>query len=146
MNKKAVNEEKPKLKRQRVSIVFTDPSETKQEFKQETDINYIIAKFTATGVLPERKSKPLYADFSKVPDFRTYKQIVVEAEEAFMELPSELRAKFDNDPAKMMAWAADPRNTDKASDLGLVGTPEPVKTVDTEALSDKKEIEKDAKK
>lgn len=139
------NENRPK--RKRVSITFTEPSQTQQSFKDQSDINKMIEKFTQTGELPPGVGRdPVYQDVSQIPDFTTCQLKVKQAEEAFQALPAKLRAKFDNDPAKCLKWASDPNNFKSAQDLGLVATPETAKTVDPEALSDKKGLEKDTKK
>lgn len=135
-----------KTKSKRVSITFTQPSQTKQAFKDQTDINKIIERFTQTGELPPVNQTPVYQDVSQIPDFATCQLKVKQAEEAFMSLPSDVRNHFGNNPDNLLKWASDPKNFKSASDLGLVGTPEPAKTVETEALSNKKELEKDAKK
>lgn len=105
-------------KRKRVQITFTQPSLTKQEYKQETDINEIIRKYRATGELPVR-SGAIYADLSKITDYQDLRNTISEFEDYFDSLPSALRARFQNDPAMLVEWASDPRNYKEATQLGL---------------------------
>lgn len=88
-------------------IVYTEtvPGEllTKQSMKDECDINNIVAKYEKTGVLTHlNATQATYADVSELGGYRDALDKVRAAEEVFMALPSELRAKFDNDPAKYL--------------------------------------------
>lgn len=113
--------------RRRVAITFTEPSQAVQEYRDSTDINNIIRRFKLTGELPPRiRKQPLYADVSNIPDYATALNQVNEAQEAFFELPAELRARFNNDPGKMLAWVENPKNREAAETLGLLApSPKP---------------------
>ncbi len=116
--------------RRRVSITFADlensESRTKQEFKLECDINEVIRRWTKTGVLPTPRAAEKYGDFTQVNDYQTAINRVNEADHAFMELPSAMRAKFHNSAGELLEYLEDPNNAQEAIDLGLLpGTPTP---------------------
>lgn len=92
----------------------------KQSAKDECDINRIMARFEATGQLPEMIARePRYGDFSDVPSFQASLEIVAKAEEQFAALPAAVRDRFGHDPAKMLEFCADKRNADEMVRLGL---------------------------
>lgn len=97
-----------------------DVGRTQQEFAEETDINEIVRRFGLTGQLPDSPRLPQYGDFTDVTDFSSAMLAVRKAEEGFMELPAELRARFANDPQRLMEFLADEANRDEAVKLGLV--------------------------
>lgn len=99
----------------------------KQEFLEESDINVIIGRFVrGGGISYVNKVAPMFADVSNVGDYASCLRMVMEAEEAFMMLPANLRARFGNDPAQVLAFLRDERNRDEAVALGLVVPPAPV--------------------
>lgn len=99
-----------------------DPKEgrTKQSFKAECDINNILKRYEKSGLLPDLiKTNPQYGDFSNVPDYQESLNIVHKAHEQFALLDSRVRKRFDNDPAKFLAFASDPHSGDEMVALGL---------------------------
>lgn len=101
------------------------PSLTQQSFAEDADINTIVERFGLTGQLPEALP-PQYGDFSGVVDFQTAMNAVRVAGEGFMTLPAQLRARFENDPSRLISFLEDPGNRDEAISLGLVNKPEVV--------------------
>lgn len=99
--------------------VISTPSLAKQEFREECDINRIMARYTSRGVVPPVVSGGRYGDFSGVTDFLSAQLAVKEAENAFAALPSTVRDRFSNSPAKLMAFLEDPANKDESIKLGL---------------------------
>jgi len=102
-----------------------DPAESvvQQQFADDVDINTIVQRFGLTGELPNGIAMPVSGDFTKVVDFQTAMQLIRQSEEAFAELPAEMRAKFDNDPARLIAFLDDERNRDKAIEYGIIAKP-----------------------
>ena len=96
---------------------------TQQHFAKECDINEIVRRFGLTGELPENLKMPVSGDFTGVSDFQTAMNIVRQAEEEFLRVPAEVRARFANDPGRLMAFLDDPANRDEAVKLGLVNAP-----------------------
>lgn len=104
--------------REPVRLVCPEPSLAVQASKDECDINVIIKKYMKTGELPEQRQM-IYADISQFTDLRDALHLVNDAEQLFMELPAEIRRRFDNDPVKLVAFAQDPANNAEAIKLGL---------------------------
>lgn len=97
----------------------SDESLTDESFKEECDINTIVRNFGLTGQLPDNIRTPLEGDFTEVVDYQTALNMVIAADAAFMELPSEVRERFANDPAKFVAFASDPANLEECRKMGL---------------------------
>lgn len=102
---------------------------TKQSFKDECDVNRIVAHAARTGVLPNRGGNPLYGDFSEVPDYQAALSVVQSAEGKFNSLPAQLRARFKNDPGQFLEYIGNPDNHEEAARLGLM-KPEAVQRVE----------------
>lgn len=79
-----------------------EPSLTKQEFKEETDINVIMERFTRGGALPPPVLPEHFMDLAERPTYFDTQQRLAEANRTFYMLPAELRAEFLNDPTR---WA-----------------------------------------
>lgn len=100
------------------------PGKTKQSFQKQVDINTIIAKYVKTGFLDQVRDNPgVFADVSSVGDFHGMMNKIQFAQEAFMKLPSSLRARFGNDPGRLVGFISDSSNRDEAIKLGLIPKP-----------------------
>lgn len=111
------------------------PGRTKQSFKQECDINSIIARYQKTGMMDHVKLNPgVFADVSNVGDYAGMVRKVRHAQESFELLPGALRQRFHQDPGEFVSFISDPENRSEAVKLGLVPAPAPV----VEPPSDKK--------
>lgn len=110
----------------RVTTTFRKPSRTKQEFKEDADINVIMRRFAKTGVLPQMQHQtPRYVDAAEMPDLQTALHIIQDAQKHFMSLPANVRKEFDNDPMKYVEFAQKPENIEKLREWGLAPKPEP---------------------
>lgn len=115
------------------------PSLSRQEFKDEADVNNLLKRYQLTGdfydplKLSRVSAKPLFGDFTHFTDFQACQNALIEAQNAFSSLPVKVRQKFGHDPAKLIEWLADDANREEAIELGLIekpseeGTPEPAK-------------------
>jgi len=101
-------------------IEFTEPSLTKQSFRDECDINNILRQFNVTGELPAGSVQPQYGDFSGITDYQSALNAVRAAQDSFLALPAVIRAKFDNDPALFVEFASDEANRDEMKAMGLL--------------------------
>lgn len=91
----------------RTQTVPVGESMTKQEFAQDTDVNFIVRKFQTTGVLTHTsKAKPIYADVSTQSSLHAAMNEMRMAEEGFAALPSEIRDAARNDPAVLLEMLA----------------------------------------
>ena len=97
-----------------------DASLAQQHFKEECDINTILQKFNISGILPENPLSPRYGDFTGIGDYHSAMNRVIAAQEEFDGLPATIRARFDNDPAKLIEFLDDSNNRREAEELGLV--------------------------
>jgi len=97
-----------------------DASLAQQHFKDECDINNILRQFNITGLLPEAPLSPRYGDFTGIGDYHTALNQVIAAEDEFMSLPAQIRARFENDPSQLIEFLNNPENRNEAIDLGLV--------------------------
>lgn len=72
---------------------------TQQQFADECDMNLIVAK-AQKGIPPRflAKGVPQFGDFSAVPNLTDAYNRVRDAEDAFMNLPAQLRLELGNDP------------------------------------------------
>jgi len=104
----------------RYQIFFEGEGRTKQSFKDDTDINNIMARFIKTGTLDfTNKNEPRYADVSGF-DYMTMRNIVASANSMFAELPAHLRNFFNNNPEEFLNFVQDDTNRAKAEELGLL--------------------------
>jgi phage internal scaffolding protein len=101
-------------------LACKDASLTQQHQAEQADINYLIKQFNVTGIMPHNPLSPQFGDFSGVGDFKDAMDRVLSIDEEFMALPSDLRAKFENDPYQLITFLDNKDNLDKAIELGLI--------------------------
>lgn len=102
-----------------------DVSLAVQSQKDEADINTIVRRFGLTGQLPSNIRTPQYGDYTGISDYRTALHAVMAAQKAFMEIPAEIRKKFDHDPQKYLEFVSDEKNYDAMVEMGLAVKKEP---------------------
>lgn len=114
------------------------PSMTHQSFKDECDINVIVARCMKTGYLVDPLTastrQPLYGDFVSASDFQEAQNLLADSIDRFESLPSALRARFSNDPALLLSFLEDPSNRQEAIKLGLISD----STTTSQSLADGK--------
>lgn len=106
----------------------TLPSMTKQEFKDQCDINKIVKEFTITGQISHISAKAAQGAFLDLPkdlDYQTSLNTIIAAEDAFMALPAKVRDRFGNDPTEFLTFVTDPKNADELVELGIRERPRP---------------------
>ncbi len=101
-------------------LACEEPSLAQQHYQEECDINVILQKFSITGILPEAPLSPRYGDFTGIGDYHTAMNRVFAAQKEFEALPAQIRARFDNDPAKLIEFLDDKANRPEAEELGLI--------------------------
>jgi len=124
MTAKKTNGETPRTRR-RVTVDCSGDGRTHQSFKNECDINRIMARHRKTGLVKQRQDRPQYGDFSNVGDYQQALDLVITAEAMFSELSSDVRARFQNDPQQFLNFVDDPANQDEAVELGIAAPPMP---------------------
>jgi phage internal scaffolding protein len=105
-----------------------EPTLAQQHARDECDINTIVRRFGLTGELPNNVRVPRYGDFTGVSDYQTAMNMVMEANAAFMQLPAEVRSRFNNDPGALVDFISDDSNRAEAEKLGLVVVKESLTT------------------
>lgn len=109
-------------------MTFELPSMTQQQFKDDADINNIIARYEVTGMLVDPLTPvsrtPQFGDFSDMPSYQEAQNVLVAAQNAFMDLPSDIREQFGNDPAKYFDFVQSLKegtaDYQKAIELGMI--------------------------
>lgn len=115
---------KPYSKKVRKTFKTTGPTMTKQQFKDECDINTLLRRYQKNGILEHvNRFQGNYADITDLPDYHDAMQKIVLAQEAFDSLPSEIRKDFRNDPAAFVEFVSDPANQEAIYDYGLAERP-----------------------
>lgn len=105
---------------------------TKQSFKKECDVNFIIKQYVKNGITPHgNPSSASFLDVSNSSDYQSALNLVISANDAFNSLPSNIRKKFGNDPVNYIEFVENPANADECRSLGLLNPlpvePEPMK-------------------
>lgn len=101
-------------------LACMDESLAIQSAAEEADINTIVKRFGLTGQLPEQVAMPKSGDFTGLPDFHTAMNMVRRAQEEFLLIPADIRARFHNDPQEFMAFVENADNREEAKRLGLL--------------------------
>lgn len=109
--------------REPVILESSGVSKTKQSFKDECDINRIMARYAATGTLDfVNKREAQFMDVSEI-DFQNAMEVVTQSRQAFMTLPAVVRNRFNNDPGQLLGFLGDESNLEEAIKLGLINKP-----------------------
>lgn len=128
--------------------VYKPPSMTQQSFVAECDINNILAEYKTSGQIRHMSAKADQGTYQDLPggiDFQEALNTVIAGENAFATLPSQVRARFGNDPAEFLMFMADPANQDEAIRMGLATDNRPPPETKPEATSTTKVDQVDQK-
>lgn len=110
----------------RLPVVMEFPENspfTKQEFKDEADINILMQRYQNNGEIPAINQRaPQFLDATCF-DYQKNMEQIAEANSIFAELPSSMRNRFENDPGKFLAFCGDPANRAEMADMGLLRDP-----------------------
>lgn len=119
--------------RTRVLEVNEGPCMTQQQYRDQQDINLIMKKYNnRISNIPDF-GEGQYVDLVGY-DYEADLNRISRAQDAFAELPSEIRQRFDNRPGKLLEFLDDPKNKEEGLRLGLFkAKSEPVPT-DTDRL------------
>lgn len=103
-----------------------EESLTHIECLQECDINYLVKRYTQTGSWGNGDDRlPIDGLNGFTGDFQQMMDQLVEAQNAFDELPSNIRDRFANDPGRLLDFLRDDANRDEAVKLGLIRVRDP---------------------
>lgn len=101
-----------------------DPTLAQQQFKDQCDINILMARYLETGEMPQVQDGLTYGNFEGIFDFQTAMNAVRTAEELFSQFPARIKNRFDNNPQNMIGFLSDPENREEAEFLGLIAKQE----------------------
>lgn len=130
-------------------IVFTMPSLTVQDEKDETDINYIVNKYAdgqkgiATLDLGDSSQYAFlqFGDATLPGDYCTALELVSGVREEFYSLPAYVRAKFGHDPMNFINQLNNPETLEYLQQQGLYGSKytsdEPQQSINSEQVQEK---------
>lgn len=106
-----------------------EPSKTSQEFAAESDVNNIMARYLKTGTVPMFVDRTLLDGDMHEMSYHEMMNSVADANSAFAALPAQVRAEFENDPAKFVAFALDEDNIPQLREWGML-SPEAIERLD----------------
>lgn len=89
--------------------------------------------------MPQLQEIPSFQDFEGIFDFQTAMNKVREANETFMAMPAQLRARFHNDPQEFLTFTSNEENLPELEKLGMLA-PEAV-----ERLAKQRQAAEDAR-
>ena len=109
------------------AVKFVLGSKTDQNFKEETDVNMILAKYKVTrdprhiglGFDGQPVGNPQYGDYGDVGTYQEALEIVMDAQEQFEQLPAAIRKEVGNTPEGMLKWIENPANYERGVELGI---------------------------
>lgn len=94
---------------------------TQQHFKDECDVNNILARYDAELLLNSASGfSEEFVDLTDQGDYLDSMMKVVRAQEAFEAFPAKFRARFNNSPAEFLAFVDNPENNAEMISLGLL--------------------------
>nr|WAE43863.1 MAG: internal scaffolding protein [Microviridae sp.] len=97
---------------------------TRQEFKDECDMNKIIARYTPELLIESYNAfKGTFGDATEVSDYAELRDQVLATEEWFDSLPAKIRSMFDNQVSNAVDYLENEANFDEAVKLGLLVKP-----------------------
>lgn len=115
-----------KYRRNPVQYSSNKPSLTRQEFKEDSDINRIIKTFAKTGMVEHQSQyNGQYGEFAAI-DYHEALNTVIEANEMFDTVPSAIRKRFENNPQAFLEFVTDDKNRDEMVDMGLIAPEDPI--------------------
>lgn len=125
-------DEKGEIIRNRVQLVIPEDEEIRveQSHKEEVNINNIVKRHGMDLIAKTAALQSFTFDDNPNNDFQETMNMILQAEKSFSSIPSEIRKKFDNDPAKFMDYLHNPDNKDQLIEWGLAKAPEEIKPVE----------------
>lgn len=115
----SVNDPTTGHERRSVAIKFTEPSRTQQNFKDQCDVNRIVARYQETGIITHLNNRQPQYGYADAQTFHEAMNTVTNAQMAFEALPAALRKRFGHDPVEFLEFMSDPENASEAAKLGL---------------------------
>lgn len=130
-----------------------DPGKTDPSGAADCDINNIVERYARAGGkidLGRYHPEVVFGDTTLLPsDYSSALQMVIDAQNAFMTLPAEVRKRFDNDPARFVDFVDDPSNGPDLVAMGFATsrapTPQPASSAPATAAGGAPEAKAEVK-
>lgn len=103
---------------ERVQLGGFEAPRTKQSFKKECDINFIMQKYQRSGAITHFATHAPQYGFADSHDLKAAMDIIATANTMYEELPSSIRKRFTT-PADFLDFVQDEKNLDEMRELGL---------------------------
>ena len=102
-------------------ITFTDRSMAQQHMRDDCNINNIIKRLTRKDVQNLQQTIGEFGDISEAPmDYNEAVNLINSMDELFLELPSHVRERFNNNPYDLQVFLEDPNNLQEAYSMGFL--------------------------
>lgn len=120
-------------------------SRTQQQFKDECNINNVIAKYDKTGIFTHvNEAQAHYFDNTKINEYQESLNLVIQSKLSFSKIPAEIRKRFGNDAGLYLEFVTNPDNMDEMVKMGLakapIVIPEHIQKVEVTNTEKKEEI------
>lgn len=111
--------------KKRTHLAFgNDSGRTEQSHVPDCDINIIMKRALRGQHTPYiREDMGSYGDASSL-DYHAAHTLVADANSQFEELPSNIRSRFENNPAQFLEFIQNDANMPEAIELGLIPKPQ----------------------
>lgn len=107
-----------------VRTINNEPSMAIQSERDKCDLNVIQAIYDKTRIMNNiRTDQPRYGDFTSSRELHDVLLRAQEAQEDFMLLDAQIRARFKNDPGLLLDFVRNPNNREEAIKMGLITAP-----------------------
>ncbi len=114
----------------RVQIKPVGRSKTKQSFRDESNIDIIMARYVKTGLIDHFAVHGGEYGFASSVSFHEAMNVVTKADQMFDALPAKARQKFHGDPGEFLDFVQNPENAEEMRELGLREPQSPVEIAD----------------
>ena len=97
---------------------------TEQSHKDRCSVVNIMKQYDRTGLITHvNRATASYGDFTTVNEYQESLNMVIKAQDAFADIPSDIRERFNNDPGAFFEFATNPENREEMVSMGLADAP-----------------------
>ncbi len=117
----------------RVQVDFKGKGLTKQSMRDECNINLIVARYVRTGCVDHLATYGSSYGFATSVSFHEAMNVITKADQMFLDLPAEVRRRFNGEPGEFLDFVQNPENQEEMIKMGLANRREGVQPVVVEA-------------
>lgn len=126
--------------------IHTGKTLTRESFRDECNINTIMAKAQRGINVPINSKSPLFGDVSDIGTYHRMNLRLQEINDEFIQsVPAEIRLRHGNDAGRFADWLQKPENKDEAINLGLIEDPIRASKIRAEAIAEQEMAVAEAK-